>query len=354
MYTIVKLTLKKYIVTVFFTTLFTCFFYNNIYADENGSSTNFGGFSIEGVKNVHQIDDSSGYFYLKENPNSTDKINIKLSNSSSKEKTLEIKVVNANTNSNGIIDYTGTISDNKILRNPLTNILSTGKKEIVVAPNSTIETTLNIKMPTNKFSGVIVGGIVVTEKKSHNKSQGTIGNDYSYTIGVVLTNEDKINLYSNLSVELQSVNAELSTGKKVVQANILNPNPYIFSKAEVKGAVYNEDGKTKLKENSLNNVSIAPYSALPFQLDWQKDDLKPGTYIFKGSVKTEENTWDFEKKFEIKNTEAKKINEESVFKVVLPTWFIYSGYLVILINIIGSFYIIIRKVKKHKLSMGGK
>lgn len=312
------------------------------------SAEDMGGFSIEGVPNDHQLDKSAGYFYLSENPNSNNKIKLKLINSSNSEKVLEVKVVNANTNSNGSIDYTGTIPDNKKLTQPLTSILKVENLYHNVPANSSVEINLNLSTPKNRFNGVIMGGIIVSEKnyKEKNKEKNSISNEYSYTIGVVVTNENKVNLFKNISVKLQSVIAELSAGKKVVQANILNSNPYIFSKAEVKGAVYDEDGKTKIKEHSLNNVSIAPFSALPFQIDWQKDDLKPGTYIFKGSVKTEENTWNFDKKFEIKNIEAKKINEESVFKVVLPIWFIYSGYLVILINIIGSFYIFIRKLRK--------
>ncbi|RAV23563.1 DUF916 and DUF3324 domain-containing protein, partial [Staphylococcus warneri] len=47
------------------------------FADENSTDV-FGGFSIEGIPNVHQIDKNSSYFYLKEDPNSTDKITIKL------------------------------------------------------------------------------------------------------------------------------------------------------------------------------------------------------------------------------------------------------------------------------------
>ncbi|MCC4121979.1 DUF916 and DUF3324 domain-containing protein [Lactococcus lactis] len=317
------------------------------YADDS-SASDMGGFSIEGIPNENQLDKDSGYFYLKERPSQRDKIKIKLINTSNEEKNLEVKIVNANTNSNGIIDYSGSLEDNKILHTPLTTILKPESIINKVPANSSVETTVDINMPAVSYKGVVMGGIVVSEKeKNVKKDTGAIGNKYSYTLGVVLTNEDKVQLFSNVSVELQNVISRLSFGRKVIQANIINPNPYIFSKAEVKGAVYNEDGKTKIKENSLNNVSIAPYSALPFQIDWQKDDLKPGTYIFKGSVKTEENTWNFEKKFEIKTTEAKKINEESVFKVVLPIWFIYSGYLVILINIIGSFYIFIRKLKKQ-------
>lgn len=312
------------------------------FADEK-SAEGFGGFSIEGVQNSHQIDKNSSYFYLKEDPKSTDKITIKLNNSSNQDKVLDIKVVDANTNSNGIIDYTGSLKNNKILKVPLTSMVKPQAKEVTVPKNSSVETNLTVSMPAQKFSGVVLGGVVVSEKKDNEKlKEGTVGNEYSYTIGIVLTNENKVELFKNISVELEKVGPVLSAGKKVVQADILNPNPYIFSKAEVTGTVYEEGSSTKLKENTMKNVSIAPYSAFPFQLDWQKEDLKSGNYVFKCSVKTAENTWNFEKKFEIKNDEAKEINTESVFKVNLPNWFKYSSAGLIGVIIAGTVYVYIR------------
>lgn len=318
----------------------------NIFADEKNTE-GFGGFSIEGVQNSHQIDKNSSYFYLKEDPKSTDKITIKLNNSSNQDKVLDIKVVDANTNSNGIIDYTGSLKNNKTLKLPLTSMVKPQAKEVTVPKNSSVETNLTVSMPAQKFSGVVLGGVVVSEKKDNEKlKEGTVGNEYSYTIGIVLTNENKVELFKNISVELEKVGPVLSAGKKVVQADILNPNPYVFSKAEVTGTVYEEGGSTKLKENTMQNVSIAPYSAFPFQLDWQKEDLKPGNYVFKCSVKTAENTWNFEKKFEIKNNEAKEINTESVFKVILPNWFKYSSAGLIGVIIAGTLYVYIRSFNR--------
>lgn len=305
---------------------------------------NFGGFSVEGIPNTRQIDKNSGYFYLLEKPGSKDSIKVKLINSSNKDKKLMVKVVDANTNSNGIVDYSGNLKNNASLKLPLTSIVKPTQKEVMVSKNSSKEITLNISMPPHNIQGIILGGVVVSEKiDNKEKNKNIVNNDYCYTLGIVLTNENKVNLFQNISVKLENVNADLSSGKKVVQANILNPNPYIFSKAQVNGVVYSEDGTKKIKENSMDNVSIAPYSCLPFQIDWGKDDLKPGKYLFKGTVKTAENTWNFERKFDIAGDKAKEINKQSVFKVVLPNWFKYSSVFLIMIIIGGTIYIYIRK-----------
>ncbi|EMF0393654.1 DUF916 and DUF3324 domain-containing protein [Enterococcus hirae] len=296
------------------------------------------------MPNPNQIDKNSGYFYLKESPGSKDTILIKLINSSNKDKTLNIKIVDANTNSNGIIDYSGELKNDSSLKIPLTSLVKSTEKEIVIPKKSYKETKLEINMPDKSVQGVIVGGVVVSEiKDKQNQKNISVGNDYSYTIGIVLTNGNKVDIYKNVSVKLENINGELSDGKKIVQANILNPNPYIFSKAQVKGSVYSEDGTKKIKENSMDNVSIAPYSCLPFQIDWGKEDLKPGKYLFKGTVKTAENTWNFERKFDIAGDKAKEINKQSVFKVILPNWFKYSSVVLIILIVLGTIYIYRRK-----------
>ena len=95
----------------------------------------------------------------------------------------------------------------------------------------------------------------------------------------------------------------------------------------------------------MENVSIAPYSSFPFQFDWNKEELKPGKYLFKGTVKTKEKTWKFEKEFEIKEDQAKKINKESVFKLQIPTWLNISCILLLILLIVNIILLLIRRSK---------
>ena len=85
---------------------FLSIFFGTTYSvnSENASKEPMGGYSIEGIFNEHQIDKNVSYFYLDEQPGEKDQIKIKLINDSSSEKTLEVKVTNANTvakNANG-------------------------------------------------------------------------------------------------------------------------------------------------------------------------------------------------------------------------------------------------------------
>ncbi|MFG5498743.1 WxL protein peptidoglycan domain-containing protein, partial [Enterococcus faecalis] len=79
-----------------------------------------GGYTIEGVPNEHQIDLNVGYFYLHEEPGQSDQLKVRLINQANQEKILQVKVTNGNTNSNGLIDYTGKIKAHKSLVTPMT------------------------------------------------------------------------------------------------------------------------------------------------------------------------------------------------------------------------------------------
>lgn len=318
-----------------------------VYAEDRENSY-MGGYTIEGVPNVHQIDKNASYFFLGEEPGVRDQIKIKLINNSTDKKTLKVKVTNANTNINGIIDYTGTIADHKELKIPLTTIVKPQENEIKVGPKSEVEAILDIQMPKEKQEGIILGGVVVSEKQDETKQENNVSveNIYSYTLGILLTNNKEVKMNQNKSVELEKVEAVLSDGKKIVQANILNPNPYIFGEASVSGKILNEEETQTIQESKKESVKIAPYSIFPFQFDWKKEELKPGNYVFEGKVKTEDNEWSFKRKFKITETEAKKINKESVFKIQIPDWLEYSAFVSIIVTFLGTIWLIIVRGRK--------
>ncbi|HAP4788028.1 TPA: DUF916 and DUF3324 domain-containing protein [Enterococcus faecalis] len=318
-------------------------------AEESDSSQLAGGYTIEGIPSDHQLDKTVSYFYLKENPGEKDQVKVKLTNDSDKEKTLEVKLTNANTNSNGAVDYTGKIKDHASLKDPLTSMAKVSQKEVQVPAKSSVETAIDIQMPEKTMSGVVVGGIVVSEKQTVEKEKQalSLGNIYTYTIGLVLTNEDTVEPKKNNSVELDTVGAKLSDGKKIVQADILNPNPYIFPNATVKGEIKPKASGEVIKKEEKKNVNIAPYSVYPFQFDWKKEELKPGKYVFVGSVDAGGKTWKFEREFEITDEKAKEINTKSVFKVYIPKWVTYGVYALVIISVGGTIYIVVRRKRRE-------
>ena len=194
--------MKKFL--VMFGLFITIFFGMNtslVFAENVSSNEQPGGYTIEGIPNEHQIDPTSGYFYLDEDPGSKDEIKVKLTNSSGQDKTLLVKITDANTNINGIVDYTGQLKNHSLLKVPLTSIVHATQKEVVVPKNSSVETTLNVTMPKEPVEGIILGGVVVSEKQEdHEKNKGlSVGNTYSYTIGIALTNHAETPIKKNVS-----------------------------------------------------------------------------------------------------------------------------------------------------------
>lgn len=321
---------------------------STVYASEE---TELGGYTIEGIQKENQLDPKVGYFYLHENVGSEDSVKVKLINSSERDKRLNIKITNANTNGNGIIDYTGNLKDHSSLKTPLTSIANATEKEVVVPKESSVEAEIKIKMPKEQLSGVVVGGIVVSEKQPESSSKDKIAlrNTYSYTLGLVVTNENKVELDKNISVELDGVEATLSDGRKIVQANILNPNPYIFGEATISGEIVDSSTNKVIKKTKKEKVKIAPQSVYPLRFDWKKEDLKPGVYWFFGKVKTSDKEWNLKKKFTISKEKAKRINDESVFKVQIPNWLKYGSVVISILTVLFTILIIVRMGKNEKL-----
>lgn len=334
---------RKLVLIIFFS-FSSLFLFQQVAMGEELAS----GFTVEGIPNERQIDKNLSYFYLKEKSGQTDEIKVLLTNNSSEDKTLLINVVDANTNLNGLVDYSGNLKNHLTLEHPLSSIVSEFNREVFVPKNSEIETTLKIKMPSETLEGVVVGGVVVSEKKEKEKDNDslTFRNTYSYTIAIVLTNEEKSQIKKHVSVELEKVRPLLFDGRKIVQADILNPNSYIFHEATVTGSIHKKSNNKKIIESKNEKVNIAPHSVYPLIFDWKKKDLEAGTYIFRGQVKAEKKKWVFEKEFKISSDQSNEINRRSMFKVLIPRWLELSGIIVSIAAIFSTISVVIRKQRK--------
>lgn len=313
-------------------------------------STEPNGFTIEGVTNSHQVTAAKkiGYFYLYEKPGEEDVLKVKLINYASTKRKLRVTVTDANTNKNGIIDYSADLKNSRYLKTPLTSLIEWKTKVFELAPREVKTISIPFKMPSKKYQGVIIGGINVYEEKEKDEDQPQLSmqNEYGYTLGVVLTNQNKKESEKNVSVKLDEVEPKLDYGRKIIQANIANPNPYIFSTTSISGSVTSLSDNKVILNQKMDKVRIAPYQVFPFQLDYAKQDMKPGKYLLKVDVKTDTKTWHFEREFEIKDTTAKEINKKSVFRVYIPKWLNFSLLLVVIISLGLTVYIIVRKVRR--------
>lgn len=322
-------------------------------AAEKKEKANSDGYTIEGISNKDQVEAAKDkpYFYLYKKPGQSGEISIKILNYDDKPHKYKVSIADANTNKNGVLDFTKTIPNNKALKTPLTSLTNWQEKEVSVGANGVKTVTVDYKMPNNSFVGIIDGAINVFQNDQGDESGSghiSMGSRYGYTLGIILTNTDTFNPYKSLSVELTTVTPKVSYGSKVVEAQLLNNNPYIFGSAVVEGKVTNLDRNQVVAQAKQEKVRIAPYQSFPFELNWGNRDMEPGSYLLKGTVKVGDKVWPFERKFVIKKEAAKKMNKEAVFKVYIPKWLTYSLYLCVLISLLVTIYLFVRKHNRGK------
>lgn len=317
-----------------------------VHADEKdqvGSFDQMVGFRVEPVTSVHQVDPKVEYFYLKEKPGVQDKVKLKLINTESQPKKIELHLNNASTNSNGLIVYEHAKAE-KTIKIPMTQLAQLSEQEVDVPARSVKEVEVRVKTPTQSFSGISLGGIVIQEKpKSAHKSG--ISNLYSYTVGLVVTESEHPQLYGHTNLKLSSVKAGVKNGYKVIEARILNPYPEIFNQAEVEGEIRTSKGKVLYKQQ-LAHVGIAPQTIFPLSFDTGKLDLKAGNYLFKGKVKAAGKEWNFEQKFKITKSKAYTLNKMAVNKYYLPNYIYHAMFVLTLMTLGNMIYLMIRKGRR--------
>lgn len=345
----------KHLKKIFFLlslTLMLCLNVDLSFAKDKSNSVD-AGFTIEGVNNPHQIKTKKelGYFYLYEKPAEKDKLKVKLINESKSPKKLKVTITDANTNNNGVTEYSEKMKNSPYLKVPFTSLVDWKEKKFDLSPREVRTIEIPFHMPKDSFKGIIAGGINVFEDNPETvKSEGPIGmsSKYGYTLGVILTNTNKYEIDKNISIEMKKVAAKLDYGRKVVEAEILNPHPYVFNAESAKGQVKSLDTNKVVAKADMGKIKIAPEQIFPMQFDFGRYEMKPGSYLLTADIKTKEKTWHFERRFEIEEKEAEKINEQSPFKVYIPRWLSMSLIILLIVTTVMTIYLWFRKKGSKK------
>lgn len=339
-------------IMLLFSSLFMLFgMSNTVLAKSNNTISD--GYTIEGISNKDQQKDAKNkpYFYLYKQPGQSGSISVKILNGDTKAHNYTVTIGDANTNKNGVMDYLNEEKNSKYLKTPLTSLTNWKKKDVSVPARGSKVVTVDYTMPKNHFDGIIDGAISVfqnEQEKGKVNNHIAMGSRYGYTLGIILTNTNTFDPYKSLSVQLTTVTPKIDYGSKVVIANLLNNNPYIFGPATVKGKVTNLDRNKVVATTEMSNVKIAPNQEFPFQLNWGNQDMEPGNYLLKGVVKVKNKEWPFERKFTIEKKVAKQLNKKAVFKVYIPKWLNISIYILAVLTTIVTIYLFIRKYKRGK------
>lgn len=305
-------------------------------------------FSVKSIIPDNQRDLSKSYFDLSMKSGQTQTIKVELRNETDQEIIVNTEANTGITNSNGFTDYSfSKYEKDATLKYPFSEIAKVVNKETKLPPKSTVPVEIKLKMPQDSFNGVILGGLHFYEKETPaetKKKNIQIQNHYSYTIGVALSETDKI-VEPNL--KLNKVKTGQRNFRNVVLANIQNTEAVIVKNLSIDAKVYEENGSEVLHETKKEQLSMAPNSNFDYTIGWGQSAFKSGKYRMEMVAKSGDKEWKWTERFEIKKEEAKKHNDKAVDidKQGYRLYVVMASIVSLLLVIIGYLIYRLKKIK---------
>lgn len=265
-------------------------------------------YSVKANLPENQRNNEHTYFDLFMQPKQKQTISITFENHSEDPIELEVNYKSAQTNDNGVIDYKGTKKDSSLAYD--LKELITGDQTVKLNSKEK-EVPYTITMPEQKFEGILLGGFHIhkKDKEASTNQKVQIKNDYSYVIGLQLTEtEQKV----TPELKLNTVEPGLDNYRTTLFANLQNTTATMLTDMTVTAEVYKENGTEVLHKTVKNNQSMAPNSNYNFPISWDNQAFQPGKYSLKlNAIDKAGHKWAFNKDFEIEDN-VKKYNEEAV------------------------------------------
>ncbi|EUJ50968.1 DUF916 and DUF3324 domain-containing protein [Listeria rocourtiae] len=255
------------------------------------------GFSVQALLPENQINKLHTYFDLLMKPNQKQTIQVAIKNDKNEDIQVEVNANTAITNSNGIIEYTDTNPKlDDTLKTSFGNIVQT-ENLITIPKNSTKNASFTIQMPQEPYNGIILGGLHFMEQEkatsTKNKDSLQIDNRYSYTIGVVLR-ENQGEIAPDLT--LPAVKKGQILGQNTVFTNLKNPKAAILSNLSIIASIYKQGETSPIKRQSTKNLRIAPNSNFDYAIKWDNQKFKPGKYKVVIEATGQTKNWELQKK----------------------------------------------------------
>lgn len=308
---------------LFFPFLVILFLFPTISLADEASTEEEMGFSVESIIPENQVDRTKSYFYLSVVPEQKQTIQVKVKSLQEEPVTIQIKVHNAVSSSVGAIDYAKDQPKlDASLKQPITELvkIKDGTKEVTLKNKEEKTIELEITPPKDSFSGVKLGSIRFLRKNaSAEKEESGLIPQYARVIAIMLT-EDEETFNHGAELHLKKVSLQLSNGRKVIAARIQNDQPKVLKELTIQGNVRRKGEQKILAKEKLEDFSIAPNSNFDFEIPLGLEKFEAGTYVFTGKAEGDGRTWKWEEEFTVGKEQADKINDETVYKVLIPAW----------------------------------
>lgn len=300
----------------------------------------------------NQINKKITYFDLLVKPNEKQKLEVNVSNTGKKEKTIRVTPTNAITNDNGLVDYSKQKKNYKYdnsLEIPFTTLVSPSQT-FKVKPGKTEKLTFDLQTPEKEFYGIILGGFVadLVDEETESKKEDNISfvNKFQLVKAIIIRSSEK---EITPDLKINDVKPALVAYRTAVTANIQNKTPILLGKVKIDAKITKKDDTNILKSVKRDDVEFAPNSNFNFPIMWDNQPLDTGNYTLDMLITVKDKEFKFNEDFRISKEESYNINDKAVdLKEESNNTWIWIGVSITFILIILILLFILYKEKNKK------
>lgn len=302
-------------------------------------------FSVKALIPDNQVNKSLSYFDLRMKPGQEQTLQVKVFNNDQEPIKVKVSVNAAGTGRNGLIVYSGNTPRDESLKPALSDIASLVHCEYRIPSGKSIHVPVLLRMPQERFDGVILGGIVVTkinEQSAETATSVQVKSDYQYAIGVQLSESDTS---VKADLHLKYCKPALVNYHTALAVNLQNSEAAIATKLKITAKVYKHGIGRAYRTAEKEDISMAPNSNFDFCIDWQNRKFEPGLYRLHLTAQNEQGFWEWDEVFTITIQDADDVNDDAVDVPTAPfPWLIVLLLLtVILLSLVIFFLFFLRR-----------
>lgn len=270
--------------------------------------------SVKPILPENQHDPEVTYYDLRMNPGQEQALQLELTNTSNRQQKVTMQINDATTNEIGDIDYSDRskiVSRDESLETSLKDV-ATVESELTIPANKSMTATVHLKMPKQRFDGMILGGIkVVSAEKSIEPREAVPEEKKTYIVAVKLTETD-VPVVAKLN--LLGVVSETNLGKKAIKATIQNDQAINVEDIEYIAKIYKKNSDKIIHQAKVTGYRMAPNSSFTFHIAEEKQVFQDGTYQIHLTAKSKATNqeWEWDKEFKITKNEEKKTTNTAI------------------------------------------
>ncbi|WP_129044547.1 DUF3324 domain-containing protein [Companilactobacillus metriopterae] len=286
------------------------------------------------------VDNSSGSFIVSGDPGQTFDLSVKILNKEDKSRKFQVNFNTAYTADGGTLSFDKTKVTDSALKIQARDQFSPNSQVVTLAAGEEKTVTVKVTVPTESYSGTIMGGVNVKPYKEAGKgtvsSNGTlIKNKFSFSIPIQIRQtgyqkqEPKYSI-TRVVPQLVASNKGQTVGVNIDVHNAANR--YTGSLSSKAVITKKNDSNFKVT-SSADGQNIAPTTNYNYSVGWGDESLTAGDYHAKITYTSEDKTqsWVVEKDFTITNADAAKYNKLAGIKPNYTWLYILIGLLVVII-----------------------